>query len=110
MTEFPEKTCSIDKLIRHPRLVEAAKSGQKTEQRRNGVYGWPDEEFELDGIRFVITDLKRESLSDMTDEQARAEGYPDLQSYQDLILKMHPGMTWDGDSKVWVHCFRILAS
>ncbi|MGR9051326.1 MAG: ASCH domain-containing protein [Gammaproteobacteria bacterium] len=109
MSDLPEKTCSIDNLIRHPRLVAAAKAGEKTQQRRNGVYAWPGEEFELDGVTFVVTDLRRESLGEMTDEHAKAEGYPDLASYRDLILRMHPGMTWNSESLVWVHCFEIKA-
>lgn len=106
MTNYPEKTCEIDRLVRHPKLVAAAIAGQKTQQRRNGVYGWPGETFELDGVPLEITALERKTLAEMTDEDARAEGYPDLKAYQDLILKMHPGMNWDGDAKVWVHYFK----
>ncbi|PKM13017.1 MAG: hypothetical protein CVV13_03315 [Gammaproteobacteria bacterium HGW-Gammaproteobacteria-3] len=107
MHDFPEKTCSIERLIRHPKLIAAAKSGVKTQQRRDGVYAWPGEEFELDGVTFTVTDLRRERLGDMSDEQARAEGYPDLASYQALILQMHPGMMWETESLAWVHCFAI---
>jgi hypothetical protein len=45
MNAFPEKTCSIDRLITHPKLVAATIAGVKTQQRRNGVYGWPGETF-----------------------------------------------------------------
>ncbi len=106
MTDYPEKTCEIDRLVRHPKLVAAAIAGQKTQQRRDGVYGWPGETFELDGVPFVITALERKTLADMTDDDAKAEGYPSLEAYKDLILKMHPGMTWDGSAKVWVHHFK----
>ncbi len=106
MTDYPEKTCEIDRLVRHPKLVAAAIAGQKTQQRRDGVYGWPDETFELDGIAFIITALERKTLADMTDDDAKAEGYPSLEAYKDLILKMHPGMTWDDNAKVWVHHFK----
>ena len=107
MGNYPEKTCSIDRLITHPKSVAAAKEGMKTQQRRNGVYGYPDEQFELDGVSFVITDLKQERLGDMTDVQARAEGYPSLELYKDIILKMHQGMSWDDDGMAWVHSFTI---
>jgi hypothetical protein len=56
-------------------------------------------------MTFVVTDLKRERLGDMTDADAKAEGYPSLDMYRDLILRMHAGMTWDPDSLVWVHSF-----
>ncbi|MDQ6973162.1 MAG: ASCH domain-containing protein [Mariprofundaceae bacterium] len=104
--ERPEKTCAIDRLVRHPRLVEAAIAERKTEQRRDGVYAWPGETFTLDGIDFVCTALERQRLGDMTDADARAEGYPGLDAYRDLILRMHKGMSWNGDALVWLHRFR----
>jgi len=107
MENYPPKTCSIDRLVTHPKLVAATLAGTKTQQRRDGVYGWPGETFELEGITFIITDLSRQRLGDMTDEHARAEGYPNLEMYKDIILRMHAGMTWNADSLVWVHSFSV---
>ena len=106
MTDYPEKTCEIERLVRHPKLVEAALSGRKTQQRRDGVYAYPGETFELEGVSFIVTSLERQSLGDMTDADANAEGYPSLDMYKGLILKMHAGMTWDNNSLVWVHSFK----
>lgn len=106
MDNYPEKTCSIDRLVTHAKLVEMTKAGKKTQQRRNGVYGYPGETFELDGMTFVVTDLRQQRLGDMTDADASAEGYPNLEMYRDLILRMHAGMTWNPDSMVWVHTFQ----
>jgi len=56
------------------------------------------ESFELDGMSFVVTDLSRQRLGDMTDEtdeDARAEGFSGLAMYKDIILKMHTGITWE---------------
>ena len=103
---YPEKTCSIDRLVRHPRLVEAAIKGEKTEQRRDGIYAYPGETFELQGVSFVCTDLIRQRLGDMDDADAHAEGYQSLDAYRDLILSMHKGMTWNEDALVWLHRFR----
>lgn len=105
---YPEKTCDITRLIRHPKLIEAAKQGRKTQQRRNGIYAYPGENFQLDGIHFKITTLERRSLADMTDSDALAEGYPDLEGYRKIILAMHPAMTWNSDALVWVHCFELV--
>lgn len=105
MTDYPEKTCEIDSLVTHAKLVAAAIAGRKTQQRRNGVYAYPGERFELEGTPFVVKDLRRETLDDMGEEEAQAEGYPSLEMYKGLILRMHPGMEWDGSSKVWVHEF-----
>ncbi|PPD49886.1 MAG: hypothetical protein CTY16_02725 [Methylobacter sp.] len=109
MENLPEKTCSIERLVTQPRLVAAAKEGTKTQQRRDGVYGWVGESFELDGMAFVVTGLSRQRLGDMTDEDARAEGFPGLAMYKDIILKMHTGMTWEEDHLVWVHSFAVKA-
>ncbi len=105
MHSYPQKNCDITRLITHPRLVAAALGGTKTEQRRDGVYAYPGEEFELDGITFVMTSLTRQSLAEMSDADARAEGYPSLEMYKNLILSMHKGMSWQGESLVWVHRF-----
>ncbi len=105
MSDFPEKTCEIDRLIRQPKLVEAALNGRKTQQRRDGLYAYPGESFELEGVKFTVTSVERQRLGEMTDQDAQAEGYPSLEFYKDLIIKMHPGMNWDADSLVWVHTF-----
>ncbi len=105
MNNYPPKTCEIDRLLRHPKLVEAAKAGLKTQQRRDGIYAYPGETFSLDGVEFVITAVERRSLGEMTDADAKAEGYPSLEAYRDLILKMHAGMAWDDSHLVWVHHF-----
>ena len=105
MTNYPEKTCSIESLVTHAKFVAAALAGNKTQQRRGGVYGYPGETFDLEGTSFVIKDLREETLDHMTDADAKAEGYPGLDAYKDLILHMHKGMEWDGSAKVWVHEF-----
>lgn len=105
MENYPEKTCTIDRLITQPRLVAAALAGTKTQQRRNGVYGYPNETFEIEGTRFVITGLSHERLGDMTDADAQAEGFPSLEFYRDIILKMHAGMEWNDNGMAWVHSF-----
>jgi hypothetical protein len=106
MTDYPKKTCDIERLVRHPKLVEAALNGNKTQQRRDGIYAYPGETFELKGETFTITSLDRQRLGDMTNEDANAEGYPNLEMYKNIILKMHAGMTWENDSLVWVHSFK----
>ena len=103
---YPPKTCEIDRLVTHQRLVDSALAGQKTQQRRNGVYGYPGETFELGSETFVITALERQPLGQMTEADARAEGFPDIQTYKQLIISMHPGMDWKEDHLVWVHSFQ----
>ncbi|PHS71018.1 MAG: hypothetical protein COB23_01820 [Methylophaga sp.] len=104
-TDYPEKTCDIERLVTHPKLVTATLDGSKTEQRRDGIYAYPGETFELEGIPFTVTGLDRKTLGDMTDENAKAEGYPNMETYKAIILRMHQGMKWDEEHLVWVHKF-----
>lgn len=105
MSEYPNKTCEIDRLVTHPKLVAAALNGQKTQQRRDGLYAYPGETFVLEGVEFIVTGVDRQRLGDMTDADAQAEGYPNLAMYKDIILKMHAGMVWNDDGQAWVHRF-----
>ena len=107
MPNYPEKTCSIDRLVRNAKLVSAALEGRKTQQRRDGVYGYPGETFELGDQTFLLTTLTRQGLGEMTNTDAKAEGYADLAAYKDLIIRMHPGMKWNEDHLVWVHSFEM---
>lgn len=66
---------------------------------------YPGETFELEGVEFTVTALDRETLGDMTDASAQAEGYPSMEAYKALILRMHAGMEWNESHKVWVHKF-----
>ena len=110
MTDFPEKTCTLDRLVRHKRLVDAVLSGEKTEQRRDGVYGYPGETFELGGRTFEIVSLTHDRLGDVGEKEARSEGYATFEDYKSLILRMHQGMEWDPEHRVWVHRFREIPS
>jgi len=90
-------------------LVRSALKGEKTEQRRNGVYGYPGELFELDGESFEITSLTHDRLGDMGEVEARKEGFEDLDAYKSLIARMHKGMSWDPEHLVWVHRFQLVS-
>jgi len=107
--DYPAKTCDIDRLVTHTRLVESALAGTKTQQRRDGIYAYPGETFELEGVEFTVTSLERKSLGDMTDDDARSEGFPNMEVYKQLILSMHKGMSWDAGHLVWVHSFQRTA-
>ncbi len=105
MSDYPEKTCSIDRLLTHEMLIAAAVAGRKTEQRRAGVYAYPGESFEVGGQTFVVKDLRQERYGDMTEADAQAEGYPSLTMYKELIKRVHGGTDMEDDQLVWVHQF-----
>jgi hypothetical protein len=104
--DYPAKNCAIDRLIRHPKLIAAALAGTKTQQRRDGLYAYPNETFELEGVTFVVTAVERQRLGDMTDADAQREGYPSLDLYKQIILQMHANMTWNEEGLAWVHTFK----
>ena len=106
MTNYPQKSCQIDRLVTYPKLVAAVLAGQKTQQRRDGIYAYPGEKFTLEGIEFTVIGLDRQALGDMSNADAQAEGYPSLEIYKDLILRMHAGMEWIETNQVWVHSFK----
>lgn len=105
-TNYPARTCEVTRLVTHQKLVAATIAGSKTQQRRDGLYAYPNETFELEGISFVVTSVERQRIGDMTDADAQAEGYPNLEVYKQIILSMHANMTWDEDGLVWVHTFK----
>jgi len=104
--DYPEKSCEINRLVTHPKLVESALAGTKTQQRRDGIYAYPGETFMLEESEFTVTAVERKTLGDMTEADAAAEGYPNLDAYKTLILRMHPGMEWDESHLLWVHIFQ----
>jgi hypothetical protein len=103
--DYPAKTCDINRLVTHAKLVQAALAGTKTQQRRDGIYAYPDETFMLENVEFIVTGLERQTLGEMTDADAQAEGYPNMVMYKTLILSMHQGMEWNENHLVWVHKF-----
>jgi len=105
-TDLPERTCEISRLVTHPKMVASVIAGTKVQQRRNGLYAYPNEVFELEGIPFVVTSVESKSLGEMSDADAQAEGYPDLEAYKQIILRMHSNMNWNDDAQVWVHTFK----
>ncbi|KZR57024.1 ASCH domain-containing protein [Bacillus badius] len=105
-TNLPPKTCTIERLVTLPADVEKVLNGQKTATRRNGRYADIGEVMTLQGKDFVVERVYSQSLGDLTDEQAKQEGYESLEKYKESILSIHPGMPWLPSMKVWVHEFQ----
>lgn len=103
MANYPEKTCSIERLVTIPSDVEKVINGQKTATRRNGVYAYPGEIMVLNGKEFKIENLYSQTLGEMTDTDAQKEGYPTMEEYKQSILAIHDKMPWLPTMSVWVH-------
>lgn len=104
--QLPPKTCTIDRMITNEEDIQKVMNGEKTATRRNGRYADPGETWEVNGKKFEVHNVFTQSLGEMTDEDARREGFPDMEAYKHRILSMHPGMPWVPQMKVWVHEFR----
>lgn len=104
-TKLPEKSCSIERLVTIEEDVKKVLNGDKSATRRNGVYAYPGEVMVLEGQEFRVDALYRQTLGEMTDEDAKTEGYESLEAYKDGILALHPKMPWLPTMNVWVHEF-----
>jgi hypothetical protein len=57
----------------------------------------------------VVIAIERQRLGDMTDADARAEGYADFEKHKQIVPRMHANMTWNDDGVVWIHTFKRAA-
>jgi len=103
--QLPPKTCTIERLVTVPEDVEKVITGKKTATRRNGRYADIGEVMELDSHQFVVNRVYQQQLGDVTDADAKREGFENLDQYKDAILNLHPGMRWVPKMQVWVHEF-----
>lgn len=104
--KLPPKSCTIDRLVTLEDDVKKVLSGKKTATRRNRRYADKKEIMNLDGHEFIIENVYSQQLEEMTDEDAKQEGYENLDEYKNAILSIHPGMKWKPRFKVWVHEFK----
>ncbi|MFP7298503.1 ASCH domain-containing protein [Neobacillus niacini] len=107
-TTLPPKTCSVDRLVTMESDVKKVLAGEKTATRRNGRYADPGEIMTLDGRQFVVERVYSQSLGELTDDDAKSEGFSTVEEYKQSILAYHPGMPWLPQMRVWVHEFRPL--
>ena len=105
--EFPEKTCSIERLVTIKEDVAKVLKSEKTSTRRNGVYAYPGEVVVIEGQEVRVDALYKQTLGEMTDEHAKQEGYATMEEYKQSILAIHPNMPWLPKMSVWVHEFSL---
>lgn len=99
------KTSSVEWLITKPEDIDKVIKGIKTATRRNGRYANVGEIMNLDDQQFLIERVYTQKLGDLTDDDARQEGFRNLEEYKESILSLHPGMRWAPKMEVWVHEF-----
>lgn len=106
LNELPPKSCTIDRLITKESAIEKVIAGSKTATRRNRRYADIGEIMTLNGQQFIIENVYEQKLGEVTEAQAKQEGYQNLEQYKESILSLHPGMKWVPAMKVWVHEFK----
>lgn len=102
---LPPKKDSIDKLITIQSDIEKVIKGEKTSTRRMGRFADVGEFLTFDDRKFVIDNVYQQALGEITEEDAKREGYDSLDAYKKYILSLHPEMKWIPNLKVWVHEF-----
>lgn len=103
--ELPAKTCTIERLVTMESDVKKVLEGKKTATRRNGRYADVGEIMTLEGQQYRIDRVYEQSLGELTDADAKREGFDTVDEYKESILSYHPGMPWLPHMKVWVHEF-----
>lgn len=103
--ELPGKTSTVDRLITMESDIKMVLEGKKSATRRNGRHADVGEIMTLGGQQFKIDRVYEQSLGELTDEDAKKEGFNTVDEYKESILSYHPGMPWLPHMKVWVHEF-----
>lgn len=69
------------------------------------MIGYADagDELELDGHTFVIEDVYPQKLKTVTEENAKQEGYDNLEEYKKSLTSIHHGAVWEPEAVVWAH-------
>ncbi|GGJ96599.1 hypothetical protein GCM10007063_18820 [Lentibacillus kapialis] len=102
---WPEKY-DINRLVGIQKDIQKIINGDKTSVRRNDRYADPGETLELNGHTILVKDVYPQKLSEVTDADARQEGYGSLDEYISSITTIHGANVWDPDVIVWAHILK----
>ena len=97
-----------ESLLPNERVRGAVLAGDVTQISRGASNRYADEgdTFELDGTEFEVTSVEERTLGDLTDEDARREGSPSLETYRERLETVHGGdFEWDDSSEVVTYRF-----
>ncbi|AEH35931.1 hypothetical protein [Halopiger xanaduensis] len=94
-----------DDLLPNDRMRQQALEGEVTQIHRGHQYADEGDTFTIDDETFEVTTVTERTLGDLTDEDARAEGMDDLETYRRMLERVHDDFEWDDDSEVVLHQF-----
>jgi len=93
-----------DGLLPSQRLRAAVAQGDVTQIHRGDEHAEEGDTFVVDGTTYELVEVRERLLGDITDEDARAEGSPDLGAYKRRIEESHD-TEWDDGSTAFLHDF-----
>lgn len=86
------------------RTVRAVADGDVTQIHRGQRYAEEGDRFTVDGRSFEVVEVTERTMGDLTDEDARREGSPDLDAYHERLERAHGGdFEWDDGDEVVRH-------
>lgn len=98
-----------------PKHIELILSGRKTQTRRTGKCRWrvgsihqAKTNFKKGSKPFAflrIVSVRQERLGDITEEDAKKEGYPSVEAYKEVFKEIYG--RWDDDMMIWVIDFEV---
>jgi hypothetical protein len=91
-------------LLPAARIREGVLAGDITQLHRGDPHAEVGDTFVIEDTEFVVTSVERRRLGAITEEDARAEGSPNLEAYRRRIEAAH-GTTWDDDNEAVRHEF-----
>jgi hypothetical protein len=101
-------TIPAAELLPAERIRQAVLAGDVTQLHRGDQHASEGDRFEIDGVTFEVVEVETERLGDLTDEDARAEGSPNLEAYKERIERTHD-VEWDDDDTAVLHRFERVA-
>lgn len=100
--DWPEKY-AIDKLISREADIAKIIAGEKSSVRRNDRYADAGDEIVLDGHTFIVDDIYPQQLKTVSEENAKQEGYSNVEAYKEALTSIHESVVWDPEQVVWAH-------
>ncbi len=97
-------TIPAEDLLPAERIRQKVLDGEITQLHRGDQHAEEGDRFEIDGTEFEVREVAEERLGDLTDEDARAEGSPNLEAYKRRIEATHD-VEWDDEDTAVLHRF-----
>ena len=91
-------------LLPAERIRRKVSDGEITQLHRGDPHATEGDTFVIEGTVFEVTNVEHRQLGEITDEDARAEGSPNLEAYKRRIESTHD-TEWDDESEAVLHEF-----